>query len=112
MGSACLTMASASRSRTEVGMTSQGHKIARHEMCYFCFDVLYCHLYNLQPPQQPTRRQPLFCQRCLWPKVGTKFRLLTACSEKAAGGARSLLKFEAKVAGRALTRDQNCTGAF
>merc|ERR1711963_1107132 len=54
MGSACLTMASASRSRTEVGMTSQGHKIARHEMCYFCFDVLYCHLYNLQPPQQPT----------------------------------------------------------
>ena len=20
-------------------------------MCYFCFDVLYCHLYNLQPPQ-------------------------------------------------------------
>jgi len=47
----CLTMASASRSRTEVGMTNQGHKIARHEMCYFCFDVLYCHLYNLQPPQ-------------------------------------------------------------
>merc|ERR1712038_685290 len=54
MGSDCLTMASASRSRTEVGMPNQGHKIARHEMCYFCFDVLYCHLYNLQPPQQPT----------------------------------------------------------
>jgi len=54
MGSDCLTMASASRSRAEVGMPNQGHKIARHEMCYFCFDVLYCHLYNLQPPQQPT----------------------------------------------------------
>jgi len=209
MGSDCLTMASASRSRTEVGMPNQGHKIARHEMCYFCFDVLYCHLYNLQPPQQPTtfsnaefplfvtwkigrdqrlrgcigtfndmelhhglreyaitsamkdsrfspmtreefpalqvsvsvlcnfedgadfadwdlgthgirieflsergnkktatflpevdflllRWETLIGYRCLWPKVGTKFRLLTACSEKAAGGARSLLKFEAK----------------
>jgi hypothetical protein len=20
------------------------------EMCYFCFDVLYCHLFNLQSP--------------------------------------------------------------
>merc|ERR1712223_1368080 len=54
MGSDCLTMASASRSRAEVGIPNQGHKIARHEMCYFCFDVLYCDLYNLQPPQQPT----------------------------------------------------------
>merc|ERR1711994_1162852 len=54
MGSDCLAMASASRTRGEVGVANQGHKIARHEMCYFCFDVLYCHLYNLQPPQQPT----------------------------------------------------------
>jgi len=46
--------------------------------------------------KEGTRRQPLFCQRCLWPRVGTKFRLLTACSEKVAGGARSLLKSEAK----------------
>ena len=35
------------------------------------------------------RWETLIGYRCLWPKVGTKFRLLTACSEKAAGGARS-----------------------
>ncbi|KYO38283.1 AMME syndrome candidate 1 protein isoform B [Alligator mississippiensis] len=23
------------------------------EMCCFCFDVLYCHLYGYQPPRSP-----------------------------------------------------------
>ena len=30
------------------------HKVAKADMCYFCFDVLYCHLYGLQPPQVTT----------------------------------------------------------
>jgi hypothetical protein len=29
-------------------------KIAKPEMCYFCFDVLYCHLYHLDPPRVPS----------------------------------------------------------
>jgi len=28
--------------------------IIRPEMCYYCFDVLYCHLYQLDPPRVPT----------------------------------------------------------
>ena len=28
--------------------------IAKPEMCYFCFDVLYCHLYHLDPPRVPS----------------------------------------------------------
>jgi hypothetical protein len=27
--------------------------IAKPEMCYFCFDVLYSHLYHLDPPRVP-----------------------------------------------------------
>ena len=27
-----------------------GLSIAKPEMCYFCFDVLYCHLFHLDPP--------------------------------------------------------------
>ena len=29
------------------------HSIARPEMGYFCFDVLYSHLYQLDPPRVP-----------------------------------------------------------
>merc|ERR1712025_662307 len=37
-------------------LANQGRsfRIIKPEMCYFCFDVLYCHLYNLQPPQVPS----------------------------------------------------------
>jgi len=38
---------------TMVGQ-GRGFRIIKPEMCYFCFDVLYCHLYNLQPPQVPS----------------------------------------------------------
>jgi len=31
-----------------------GYRIIKPEMCFYCFDVLYCHLYNLQPPQVPS----------------------------------------------------------
>jgi len=40
-----------------------GYSIACSEMCYFCFDVLYCHLYNLAAPSQPpfsNDQYPLF----------------------------------------------------
>ena len=29
------------------------NSIIRPEMCYYCFDVLYCHLYQLDPPRVP-----------------------------------------------------------
>ena len=31
-----------------------GLSIAKPEMCYFCFDVLYCHLFHLDPPRVPS----------------------------------------------------------
>ena len=31
-----------------------GLSIAKAEMCYFCFDVLYCHLFHLDPPRVPS----------------------------------------------------------
>lgn len=31
-----------------------GGMVALPEMCFFCFDVLYCHLYNLAPPKTPS----------------------------------------------------------
>lgn len=31
-----------------------GNKIiAKPEMCFFCFDVLYSYLHNLEPPKSP-----------------------------------------------------------
>ena len=30
-----------------------GYSIVKPEMCYYCFDVLYCHLYQLDPPRVP-----------------------------------------------------------
>ncbi|KAG8262829.1 AMME chromosomal region protein 1-like [Homalodisca vitripennis] len=27
--------------------------VAHPEMCFFCFDVLYCHLHSLEPPKTP-----------------------------------------------------------
>ena len=50
------------------------YRICKPEMCYFCFDVLYCHLYNLQSPPSPNLtedRYPLFVT---W-KIGRDQRL-------------------------------------
>ena len=44
-------------------------------MCYFCFDVLYCHLYNLQPPQVNSRLMA-FCINGKWIVVAP-FRTLS-----------------------------------
>merc|ERR1712088_926484 len=79
MGSDCLTMASASRSRAEVGMPNQGHKIARHEMCYFCFDVLYCHLYKIQTIDSLLRKGGWRGQ--VTPEVRSQIRLVRYQSE-------------------------------
>jgi hypothetical protein len=36
------------------GMTSQRLTIAHPEMCFFCFDVLYSNLNNVDPPKPPS----------------------------------------------------------
>ena len=59
--------------RERTGPESQ-YRICKPEMCYFCFDVLYCHLYNLQQPPAPNLsrdRYPLFVT---W-KIGRDERL-------------------------------------
>lgn len=37
-------------------MTSNGPNgtVALPEMCFYCFDVLYSQLFNLEPPKTPT----------------------------------------------------------
>jgi len=46
------------------GSGGGGLSIAVPEMCYFCFDVLYCQLYQLEPPRVPwvptSDQYPLF----------------------------------------------------
>ena len=32
----------------------QNGLVIRPDMCYFCFDVLYCHLYSCEPPKNPS----------------------------------------------------------
>lgn len=27
--------------------------VAHPDMCFYCFDVLYCHLHSLDPPKSP-----------------------------------------------------------
>lgn len=36
------------------GISNGVGMVALPEMCFFCFDVLYCHLYNLAPPKTPS----------------------------------------------------------
>ena len=45
------------------GQDYRHFSICKPEMCYFCFDVLYCQLYSLEPPAAPSMsrdRYPLF----------------------------------------------------
>lgn len=28
-------------------------QVAHREMCFFCFEVLYCELFNIEPPAEP-----------------------------------------------------------
>jgi len=64
-----------SRHRVDMGGPCTGHQIARQEMCYFCFDVLYCHLYNLQPPQEPTSFSNAECPLFVTWKIGRDQKL-------------------------------------
>ncbi len=53
--SASSSSASSSNSSSSSSLTSQikQYSIIKPEMCYFCFDVLYTHLYQLEPPRVP-----------------------------------------------------------
>jgi hypothetical protein len=41
------------RSGMSNGVTGPHHSIVRSDMCFYCFDVLYCHLYQMEPPRVP-----------------------------------------------------------
>eukprot|EP00088_Acartia_fossae_P036429 TRINITY_DN37633_c0_g1_i1.p1 TRINITY_DN37633_c0_g1~~TRINITY_DN37633_c0_g1_i1.p1 ORF type:complete len:193 (-),score=20.29 TRINITY_DN37633_c0_g1_i1:44-622(-) len=43
-------------------------------MCYYCFDVLYCHLFDLNPPQSPKFTNDLHPLFVTW-KIGKDERL-------------------------------------
>jgi len=51
-----------------------GYKIIRPEMCFFCFDVLYCHLHELHPPEDPFFSNEMFPLFVTW-KIGKDERL-------------------------------------
>jgi len=51
--------------------------IAKPEMCYFCFDVLYCHLYHLDPPRVPSFSNDQYPLFVTW-KIG-KDKKLRGC---------------------------------
>nr|XP_022919813.1 AMMECR1-like protein [Onthophagus taurus] len=48
--------------------------VALPEMCFFCFDVLYCHLYNLDPPKTPSFSNDAYPLFVTW-KIGKDKRL-------------------------------------
>ncbi|CAB3375940.1 Hypothetical predicted protein [Cloeon dipterum] len=51
-----------------------GKMIASPEMCFYCFDVLYCHLYSLEQPRAPSFSNEAFPLFVTW-KIGRDFRL-------------------------------------
>jgi len=53
---------------------SSGFKIIKPEMCYYCFDVLYCHLFNLQSPLVPPFCNDLYPLFVTW-NIGKDKRL-------------------------------------
>ena len=82
-GQCCVSTAVQSPAGAEtVMMMNQDHfttrtgsyKICRPEMCYFCFDVLYCQLYDLAPPPPPSMSQDRFPLFVTW-KIGRDQRL-------------------------------------
>jgi len=50
------------------------YKIIRPEMCIFCFDVLYCHLNEINPPENPSFSNDHFPLFVTW-KIGKEERL-------------------------------------
>ena len=51
-----------------------GFRVIRPEMCFFCFDVLYCHLHDLHPPENPSFTNDHFPLFVTW-KIGKEERL-------------------------------------
>jgi len=51
--------------------------VAHPEMCFFCFDVLYCHLHSLDPPKTPNFCNDPYPLFVTW-KIG-KDRRLRGC---------------------------------
>ncbi|XP_068912684.1 AMMECR1-like protein isoform X1 [Tenebrio molitor] len=56
------------------GISNGTGMVALPEMCFFCFDVLYCHLYNLAPPKTPTFSNDAYPLFVTW-KIGKDKRL-------------------------------------
>ena len=88
------------------GQDYRHFSICKPEMCYFCFDVLYCQLYSLEPPAAPSMsrdRYPLFVT---W-AIGRDKRLRGECwlvvitytvvlfGHKRVGGCRAVMHSEA-----------------
>ena len=56
------------------GQDIRHYSICKPEMCYFCFDVLYCQLYGLAPPSAPSMSQDRFPLFMTW-AIGRDKRL-------------------------------------
>ncbi|XP_019875166.1 AMME syndrome candidate gene 1 protein homolog [Aethina tumida] len=56
------------------GISNGMAMVALPEMCFFCFDVLYCHLYNLAPPKTPSFSNDAYPLFVTW-KIGKDKRL-------------------------------------
>ena len=56
------------------GQDIRHYSICKPEMCYFCFDVLYCQLYGLAPPSAPSMSQDRFPLFVTW-AIGRDKRL-------------------------------------
>lgn len=56
---------------------ANGYSIVKPEMCYYCFDVLYCHLSQMDPPRVPLFTNDSFPLFVTW-KIG-KERKLRGC---------------------------------
>jgi len=54
--------------------TPKAPSIVKPEMCYFCFDVLYCHLYNLDPPRVPSFTNDYYPLFVTW-RIGKEKKL-------------------------------------
>ncbi|KAF4517591.1 hypothetical protein B566_EDAN008580 [Ephemera danica] len=56
------------------GLRLTNSMVAHPEMCFFCFDVLYCHLHSLEQPRPPAFCNDAFPLFVTW-KIGRERRL-------------------------------------
>jgi len=67
------SMGSAGGSRA-MQVNGGGMSIVKPEMCYYCFDVLYCHLYQMEPPRVPMFSNDSYPLFVTW-KIGKEKKL-------------------------------------